>query len=204
MKLLPGATTSQCSACCIVKPLSKFEIRRDRPGFIRRACFKCMDQAKRRRPGFIRIKEARRHATRDANAKRRGASDWQEMCVLRSTEIYQWLRRQGVGAARSRAREKGLPFSLDSQWIIDQARRPAKCAITGLDLVFREPWPGRSPHPQAPSIDRINSRRGYTPDNVRLVCFWANTSKNSMSDKNFRKMIGHAAQALYGVKLKIE
>jgi hypothetical protein len=30
-------------------------------------------------------------------------------------------------------------------------------------------------HPYAPSIDRINPKRGYTPDNVRLVVFAINT-----------------------------
>ena len=30
-------------------------------------------------------------------------------------------------------------------------------------------------HPYAPSLDRIDPKRGYTPDNVRLVVFAINT-----------------------------
>ncbi len=37
-------------------------------------------------------------------------------------------------------------------------------------------------HPLAPSIDRINSAKGYTPNNVQIVCNWYNLAKHELSE----------------------
>lgn len=47
-------------------------------------------------------------------------------------------------------------------------RLEAGCALTGLPFVID----GSPNHPQAPSLDRIDTTRSYTPENTRLVC-WA-------------------------------
>jgi hypothetical protein len=49
------------------------------------------------------------------------------------------------------------------------------CAITGLPLNY-ETGRGR-PHPRGPSIDRIDSSRGYTANNIQVVCYQVNVAK---------------------------
>lgn len=39
----------------------------------------------------------------------------------------------------------------------------------------------RIPHPHAPSLDRINPKRGYVPGNVVVICRLANAIKNNAS-----------------------
>jgi hypothetical protein len=69
-------------------------------------------------------------------------------------------------------------------------RQGSKCALLGITLT----WGGGDgkPLPTSVSIDRINRRQGYGADNIRLVCFWANTTRGSGSDLEFyrRLLIG--------------
>ena len=73
-------------------------------------------------------------------------------------------------SARDRARIKRLAFDLDRH-VLELKERLAlgKCELTGitLDIAGRKQW-------NSPSIDRINPSRGYTYDNVRIVCYGVN------------------------------
>jgi hypothetical protein len=71
-----------------------------------------------------------------------------------------------VANCRTRSRRRGLVFNLDD--FIDELQRRIDmgvCEITGcrFDLSPGRKW-------NSPSIDRINSKLGYTPENVRVVC----------------------------------
>jgi len=58
------------------------------------------------------------------------------------------------------------------EWLIETYRKQkGKCAITGVDMQHHYGI-------EAISIDRIDSLKGYTPDNVHLVCQWVNNAKN--------------------------
>lgn len=59
-----------------------------------------------------------------------------------------------------------------------------KCKYTGVDLV----WKVGSSYYQT-SIDRIDSNKTYTKDNIQLVCFWANMAKSDLCEKEFIEMI---------------
>ena len=68
---------------------------------------------------------------------------------------------------------KHIEFSLDAG---DVARIQSKidagfCELTGVEFNTRDRRKFNSP-----SIDRIDSSRGYTPDNIRIVCFAINAA----------------------------
>lgn len=72
---------------------------------------------------------------------------------------------------KSNARERGLEYSLergDVEW-------PVKCPVLKTDLNYRS---GEDPQ-YSPSIDRIDSSRGYHPDNVMVMSRKANVMKNN-------------------------
>lgn len=77
--------------------------------------------------------------------------------------------------ARSRAKARGLPFTLTRDWIMG-ALSSGRCAMTDLPFEFNS----RSPH--APSIDQIDPHGGYTPENSRLVVAIFNYAKNIWTD----------------------
>ena len=83
------------------------------------------------------------------------------------------LRNRGkslVAHAKQRSKQKGLEFDLDPEDI--QRRVDAgSCEVTGIPF---EMDPTKGPHWNGPSLDRIDSGRGYTMDNVRVVLWSLN------------------------------
>lgn len=83
-----------------------------------------------------------------------------------------------VRAARGSALRRGLEFNLSSDVVmllIDAQHR--KCAVTGIDFDWEFGGAYRA-NPFAPSIDRRNSQKGYTYDNIQIVCYAVNLAKN--------------------------
>lgn len=54
-----------------------------------------------------------------------------------------------------------------------------KCAISGMTMT----WAQGKLMPRSLSIDRIDSRTGYVPGNIRLVCFSVNAFRQQMTDE---------------------
>lgn len=102
--------------------------------------------------------------------------------------------RLKLTATKKRAQKRGIAFSLTPQDVIPLYE--AGCALTGYQ--FSRIAKERSP--LSPSIDRIDSSKGYTPDNIRVVCYALNIG---MNDWGFEKIaplwkaaINHAAGPL--------
>ena len=63
-------------------------------------------------------------------------------------------------------------------------RCAGKCEISGIPFSekgvqwYRNPW--------SPSLDRIDSKKGYTPDNVRIVLCAVNAAMNEWGEDVFR------------------
>lgn len=78
-----------------------------------------------------------------------------------------------VNVARYRARQRGIPCSLDPDDIQRRIER-GRCETTNLpfDLTTPRAW-------NAPSLDQIVPGGGYTPENVRVVLFALNVMANT-------------------------
>lgn len=84
---------------------------------------------------------------------------------------------RAIWLAKSRAKEKGRSFDLTSGWMLEQlARQDNRCAITGIEMAVAADLGAKSPYQV--SIDRIDSARGYTRDNCRLVALAVNLALN--------------------------
>jgi hypothetical protein len=59
-----------------------------------------------------------------------------------------------------------------------------RCAVSKLDFSFKD-YPATVRHPFGPSIDRISSKEGYDPSNVRLVCAAVNFGLGEWGDEVF-------------------
>lgn len=90
--------------------------------------------------------------------------------------------------SRKNARARGLPHSIT----IDDLREMAslsggRCALSGLKFEYGlakevDGLNTRRKRPWAPSIDRIDSTRGYDIGNVRLVCVAVNIARQDFPD----------------------
>lgn len=94
--------------------------------------------------------------------------------------------RQAVNlhaAAKHRAAKGGLAFDLDVEGI--RLRLQDKCPRTGLHFDILSPSSDMSDRsPLGPSIDKIDPSKGYTWDNVQIVTWWYNVSKQRFTDKD--------------------
>lgn len=58
-----------------------------------------------------------------------------------------------------------------------------KCKYSGREFVWKINTKNKT------SIDRIDSSKGYTKNNIQLVCFEVNQAKNNLSEKVFLNLI---------------
>jgi hypothetical protein len=75
-------------------------------------------------------------------------------------------------------------------------RCEGRCAVSGFEFSEAHVGGGRARRPYAPSLDRIDPRRGYEPDNVRLVCGVANFAMNALPIALERRIVGFGSPQL--------
>lgn len=86
-----------------------------------------------------------------------------------------------VGAAKYRAEQECLEFDLDKEWVAYKLM--AGCPKTGVQFEILRKSDGISNRaPFTPSIDKIDPTKGYTKDNVQVVCWWYNAAKQRFTD----------------------
>lgn len=92
-----------------------------------------------------------------------------------SPEHYCWL------AARNRCRKSGLEFTIQVE---DIPKLERFCPITGLEM-FRNEGGHKD---NSPTLDRIDTTKGYIPGNVRLISYKANRWKSDMSPEMIKRL----------------
>lgn len=95
--------------------------------------------------------------------------------------------------ARKGAEKRGLSFDLtraDFDELVRQAQ--GRCMVTGIPF-DHAPYPGSKRRPFTPSLDRIDSSKGYAPANVRLVCLIVNFAMNQWGLEPLKTVAAHLA-----------
>lgn len=76
-----------------------------------------------------------------------------------------------LSSSKHRAKKKGLEHDI----VLGDIIIPKICPVLKTDIVLERN------HPDRPSLDRIDSRRGYTRDNIIVMSYRANVMKNNMT-----------------------
>jgi len=162
--------TKVCAKCCEEKPLSQFYKRSDRPGEPRAWCKECANDASR---AYRRTEEGR---------------ELTRLSTLRS-------KQANAGKAlytqtKHRAKNAGLEFSLTEEWFVEKVNAGV-CELTGLPF-------GRihENDPYSPSPDRIDNDIGYRDGNGRMILWWLNKAKGTMSEDQFQRCIADLVGAM--------
>lgn len=87
---------------------------------------------------------------------------------------------------RNRARKKRVDWTLPKDWIADRVAL-GKCERTGIQFEL-ENSSGGWRNPRAPSIHRVDSSRGYTPDNCQMVAYQYNAALNEWPEELFAEL----------------
>lgn len=123
--------------------------------------------------------------------------------------------------ARKNAKSRGLEFTLtlDDAKVLAE-RCGGRCELTGLQFQYGQAEEmrgkeGRRRRVWAPSFDRVDSRAGYTPRNLRIVCFAVNAARQEFGDEillkvahglvkhNSPRLISSANRAATSIKRRI-
>lgn len=101
--------------------------------------------------------------------------------------------KQCLNSAQRRARLYNRSFSITLENIYDLfIKQDKKCAITGTLLGHSNDGEGKSPKNM--SIDRIDSSKGYTLDNIQWVCVWVQIAKQDWNEDEFKIWLVDAAK----------
>jgi hypothetical protein len=111
-------------------------------------------------------------------------------CGCRLQELHQERREKGINEASAmwsrakyRARQKGLDFTIDKEDVVI----PDKCPLLGIELVCHR---GKgSQQGNSPSLDRIDSSKGYIKGNVWVISNRANTLKNDATLQELKTLV---------------
>lgn len=84
--------------------------------------------------------------------------------------------------AKKRARDNNIEFTITKEWVVEKVKS-GFCEVTGLPFELTE---GRNAF--APSLDKRDPTKGYTPENVDVVVWCYNTAKGVGSYEDVLKL----------------
>lgn len=168
-KLVIAVYEARC-VCGKVQPVRMDDLR----GRKSKMCYECSQ--KRKDSILVRKKaQIKRDFNNPPHAGRLGY--WNDLL----SDIPRRYAKELFQAAKSR----GIQFDLKSSDINDLwLKQNRRCALSGIELKFKDP-----DEYIAASIDRIDSSKGYTPDNIQIVSRKINKMKVDIPQERFFEMI---------------
>jgi hypothetical protein len=93
-------------------------------------------------------------------------------------------------SAKCRSKKKNLKIDIDLDFLLEMyEKQNGRCCLTDIEFKLeRNKNKERFYTPYAPSLDKIDSSKGYTRDNVRLVLVIVNLALNRFGDKVFEEI----------------
>lgn len=147
----------QCSTCKKNKPLFEFTKNKASKDGLQYKCRSCdLEYQKVRR---VQNKEQMREQSKKYQAKRRKNFEYRLQMLL--------------NASKQRATTKNREHSITLEDIKELYPADGKCPVFGFTLEFNS----GGFRDTSPSIDRIDSSKGYTRDNIQIISWKANRLK---------------------------
>jgi hypothetical protein len=92
-----------------------------------------------------------------------------------------------INNAMHRARKQDVPFDLTWEWLHERLLA-GTCEVTGIPFAFDgEHKRTVAKSPFSPSLDRLDSSKGYTKDNTRVTVWIMNLAKSNFTDADVAK-----------------
>lgn len=117
----------------------------------------------------------------------KGAEDWPQYVAGLSAEPKSWLYVT-IKNIQQRSKRRGLTCSLTIGQLREiMLRSRGRCELTGLRFSAENDTGARC-RPYFHSLDRIDASKGYTLDNVRVVCHAVNIAMNAWGEETFAEL----------------
>ena len=111
-------------------------------------------------------------------------------CAYKATVRYRKKHWYKYLAQKANARKVFGSVKITEQIVLSIAHKQNyKCALTNTPFDIESKW-------YKPSLDRIDSSKGYTPDNLRLVGWIVNHCRGNLTDDDFIDMCKRVTRGL--------
>lgn len=107
-----------------------------------------------------------------AGYAKRLAREAEERATLKQADPRRRWAAMALGNAKKRAKQRDWAFGLTLDWLI--AASGDTCPLLGIPLNYANTTPAAD----SPAVDRIDSTKGYTPDNCWVISMKANRIKS--------------------------
>lgn len=128
---------------------------------------------------------------RECNAKyyKAKTKEWRSSLQGRARTLVQQAqqRQEAFVEKYPNAPKKRSKFDITYEWVLSRLHY-GFCEETGIPFDFSIPKAHNKPNPFVPSLDRIDSNRGYTKDNVVVVVWIYNRGKGADTRADMLKM----------------
>lgn len=157
----------ECRSCGKVKAATEFKARnyaKKKFDWLCRAC-----------------RSVRTTQTRDQFKNRCSSSMWRKRLCEEEPEKLLWFR------AKTRANKYHIEFNIEPSDIVI----PKICPILGIPIslnIFSDSEKVTYNNPGTPSLDRVDSTKGYIKGNVAVISYRANTIKNCGTAEEHQKI----------------
>ena len=168
--------TKPCSFCKKTKSIFDFTKNNSAPDGLQYKCRACdLEYQKNRR---INNKDELLLYSRNYQANRRKDFEYRLQMLL--------------NASKQRSKKKSRENKLTIQDIQDIFPKDGLCPIFGTKLIFGD----AGFRENSPSIDRIDSTKGYTKDNIQIISWKANRIKTNSSIEELELVLAYMKQGI--------
>ena len=167
-------STKICNSCKEPKPFTSFTKNKASPDGLQYKCRPCdvAYQAKRR----LENPELRLDYQRSYQKNRR--------------KDYTYRLQMLINASKQRAKNKDREHNISVEDIKNIFPEDGCCPIFGMKLEFNN----AGFRENSPSIDRIDSTKGYTPDNIQIISWKANRIKGYATLQESEMLLAYLTQ----------
>lgn len=104
---------------------------------------------------------------------------------LKNAQDHEWKLTRMLKASKNRAVSKGLEHTLTLEDLLTLYPSDNQCPILGLTLSWG------MPKSTSPSLDRIDSSKGYTVDNCQIISNRANVIKHDATIEELELLVNY-------------
>lgn len=168
--------TKICSTCMVEKSVFDFTKNNSAKDGLQYKCRSCdLEYQKERR---IKNKDKVLEYSKNYQANRRKDFDFRLQMLL--------------NASKQRSKKKARENTLTIQDIKDAFPKDGMCPIFGIKMVFGD----AGFRENSPSIDRLDSTKGYTKDNIQIISWKANRIKKDASIQELELILAYMKQGI--------
>ena len=117
-----------------------------------------------------------------ANPDKRRAQYWRSEDARKRNDWAGTLLK----AIRSTVKKTARELTITREDIVERYEaQSGRCFYSGMKLNFEL----KKHSPMYPSVDRVDSTRGYTPDNIVITCWWMNRAKFTYTAEDYISLV---------------